>query len=164
MDPATKKHFEKTIKGFSYNVLGVILPFILSLIAILILRKYEKIWAFIDDGNLFLFGAGLYTASIYLFGENKNEIKEGIDKFLSNLSFWFLIISSAFYCIIYCLMLLDKSKVANEVFVRTCSILFFLLSTIAMYRSVSIDALKTYQDVNIERENQKGVADILDKL
>ena len=70
MESQKKIHLEKTLKGFTYNVLGVILPFILSLFPIFILGKYEAIWTFLDQGQFLLFGAGLYTSSIFLFDEN----------------------------------------------------------------------------------------------
>ena len=54
-------HFEKTLKGFSYSVLGYF-TFILSLIPIIILKKYDAIYTFLDQGQFLLFGAGLYNS------------------------------------------------------------------------------------------------------
>jgi hypothetical protein len=165
MEENRKKHFEKTMKGFSYNVLGVILPFILSLLGMMILKKYEKIWAFIDEGQFLLFGAGLYTSSIFLFGENKSSIRKSSDKLLSNVSLWFLIVTSALYGIIYFISLLEVRPLdTDHNFIRITSILLFVVSLLSIYRSISIDSLKTYASINVEEESQKGVNDILENL
>jgi hypothetical protein len=158
-------HFEKTLKGFSYNVLGVILPFILSLIPIVILKKYDAIYTFLDQGQFFLFGAGLYTSSIFLFGENKSSIRKLRDKLLSNLSFWLLIISSAFYAIIYCLDLLKELGFSlNIFFIRASSFILFGIAVISIYRGVFIDFLKTYPEVDVKEESKKEVDHIMDQL
>ncbi|MDP2235401.1 MAG: hypothetical protein Q8J88_03100 [Bacteroidales bacterium] len=158
-------HLEKTIKGFSYNVIGVILPFILSLIPIFILGKYNAIWTFLDQGQFLLFGAGLYTSSIFLFGENGQSIRRATDKILSNLSLWFLIICSAFYAIIYCLDLINNDSYSmNTAFIRWASILLFAVSVFSVYRSLFIDFLKSYPEVDIKEESKKGVDNILKQL
>ncbi len=158
-------HLEKTLKGFSYNVLGVILPFILSLIPIIILKRYEAIFTFLDEGQFLLFGAGLFTSSIFLFGENRNSIRKKYDKILSNLSLWLLIICSAFYAIIYCLDLLkNETHTLNLNFIRCASLVLFTISVISIYRSVFIDFLKTYPEVDVKEESKKNIDNIMDKL
>lgn len=165
MENQKRIHFEKTLKGFSYNVIGVILPFFLSLLPIFALRKYNAILTFLDQGQFLLFAAGLYTSSIFLFGENKQSIRRNKDKFLSNLSFWSLIICSAFYAIIYCLDLIKiESYQLNTAFVRCASILLFAISVFAVYRSLFIDFLKSYPEVDIKEESKKGVDNILNQL
>jgi hypothetical protein len=165
MENQKKIHFEKTLKGFSYNVMGIILPFILSLIPIFVLSRYDAIWTFLDQGQFLLFGAGLYTSSIFLFGENQPSIRCKIDKILNNISLWFLIICSAFYAIIYCLDLIKPQLFSvNNVFIRFASILLFVVSIISVYRSLSIDFLKMYPEVDIKKESKKGVDSILKGL
>ncbi|ACF10803.1 hypothetical protein Cpar_0380 [Chlorobaculum parvum NCIB 8327] len=165
MENQTRIHFEKTLKGFSYNVIGVILPFILSLIPIFVLGKYNAIWTFLDQGQFLLFGAGLYTTSIFLFGENQASIRHDIDKILNNISVWFLIICSSFYAIIYCLDLIKHDALSiNTSFIRWTSVLLFFVSIISVYRSLFIDFLKTYPDVDIKEESKKGVDNILKEL
>ncbi len=165
MENQKRIHLEKTLKGFSYNVIGVILPFILSLIPILILGKYNAILTFLDEGQFLLFGAGLYTSSIFLFGENRQSIRTTKDKILSNLSLWFLIISSAFYAIIYCLDLIQNNSFSiNKIFIRLASIGLFTVSVISVYRSLFIDFLKSYPEVDIKEESKKGVDNILKEL
>lgn len=165
MENQKRKHLEKTIKGFSYNVIGVILPFILSLIPIFILGKYNAIWTFFDQGQFLLFGTGLYTSSIFLFGENRQSIRRTKDKILSNLSLWFLIICSAFYAIIYCLDLIaNESYSMNTALIRWASILLFAISVFSVYRSLFLDFLKSYPEVDIKEESKKGVDNILNQL
>ena len=165
MEDQKRIHLEKTIKGFSYNVIGVILPFILSLIPSFILGEYNAIWTFLDQGQFLLFGAGLYTSSIFLFGENKQSVRRTKDKILSNLSFWFLIICSAFYAIIYCLDLINReANLMNTAFIRWTSILLFVISIFSVYRSLFIDFLKSYPEVDIKEESKKGVDNIIKQL
>ena len=118
-----------------------------------------------DQGQFLLFGAGLYTSSIFLFGENKGSIRKLKDKLLSNLSFWLLIISSAFYAIIYCLDLLKEQAFSlNIVFIRVTSIILFSIAVISIYRGVFIDFLKTYPEVDVKEESKKEVDHIMDQL
>lgn len=165
MDSQKRLHLEKTIKAFSYNFMGVTLPFILSLISIFILSKFESLWAFVDQGNFLLFAAGFYTSSLYVFGENQNSLREKKDKILLNLSLWLLIISSAIYAIIYGLTLTSNLHTElNTCFIRLMSFLLFVVSAYSAYRSIFIDLLKTYPEVDVEKESQKGVDDILNDL
>lgn len=165
MDNQKKIHLEKTIKAFTYNVMGVTLPFILSIFPIIILSQYEALIVFIDQGNFLLFGAGLYTTSLYLFGENRSSIKHTKDKVLFNLSLWLLIITSAIYAIIYGLALIPNATFQlNTSFIRTISLLLFCISIFAVYRSLFVDILKTYPEVNIKDVSKKGVDDILNQL
>jgi len=165
MENQKRIHLEKTIKGFTYNVIGVILPFILSLIPIFILSKYDAILTFLDKGQFLLFGAGLYASSIFLFGENRSSIRKTKDKILSNLVIWFLIICSTFYAIIYCLDLINNSAYSlNTGFIRGASIVLFIISVISIYRSIYIDFLKSYPEVDIKEESKKGVDNILKQL
>jgi hypothetical protein len=165
MENQKRIHWEKTMKGFSYNVMGVLLPFILSVIPIFILRKYDAIWTFLDQGQFLLFGAGLYTSSIFLFDENRQSIRHKKDKLLSNLSLWFLIICSAFYAIIYCLDLIKNESFSMDIIlIRSASIIFFAISVFSFYRSLFIDFLKSYPEVDIEEESKKGVDNILNQL
>ncbi len=165
MDNQKTVHLEKTVKAFTYNLMGVTLPFLLSLIPIFILSKFESLWVFIDQGNFLLFGAGLYTTSLYLYGENANSIKLTKDKVLFNLSLWLLIVSSAIYAIIYGLTLIPELTIKlNLGFIRLMSFLLFSVSIYSVYRSLFVDILKTYPDVNIKEVSKKGVDDILSKL
>lgn len=165
MEVQKKIHLEKTIKGFSYNIMGVTLPFILSLIPIFVLNKYDAIWTFFDEGQFLLFAAGLYTSSIFLFGENKQSIVKTKDKILSNLVMWFLIISASFYAIIYCLNLIEnKSFVLNIFFIRGTSTFLFIVSVFSIFRSIYIDFLKSYPEIDIKKESKKGVDDIINQL
>lgn len=158
-------HLEKTLKAFSYNVLGVILPFILSLLGILLVQKYEAIWKFLDEGQFFLFGAGLYTTSILFFSENRDSISKKKDKILSNLSFWLLIICSAFYAIIYSLNLVQSGVFKlNITFIRFSSIFLFVVSVISVYRGIFVDFLKIYPEVDVKRKSKEGIDDIMNKL
>lgn len=164
-DQQKKTHWEKTMKAFSYNVLGIILPFILSLLPIVVLRQYGAIWSFLDEGDFFLFGAGLFTTSVLLFGENNISIREKQDKVLSNLSFWLLIICSAFYAIIYCLNIVNKDELRLDLyFIRCSSLLLFSIAVYSVYRSLYIDQLRTYPSIDVKKVSKEEIDDILKNL
>lgn len=164
-DQQKKIHSDKTLKAFSYNVLGVILPFILSLLPIIILGQYVAIWSFLDEGDFFLFGAGLFTTSVLLFSENNSAIRETQDKLLSNLSFWLLIICSAFYAIIYCLNIVNRNDLKLDLyFIRWSSLILFSIAVYSVYRSLYIDQLRTYPQVDVKKISKEGVDEILKNL
>lgn len=165
MENQKEIHLEKTIKGFMYNMIGVILPFILSLIPIFVLGRFDAIWAFLDQGQFLLFAAGLYTSSIFLFGENIQSIRRKEDKILSNFAILLLIMCSSFYAIIYCLNLINNGVyTVSTCFIRCSSILLFIISLVSFYRSIFIDCLKSYPEVDIKEESKKGVDNILNQL
>lgn len=164
MDKTRKIHLEKTWKSFSFSVLGITLPFILSLIPILILRDYQEIIAFFDDGQFLIFGAGLFTSSYFLNTENFKSIEKRRDKFLSNFGFWALIICSAFYAIIYCLKISEIDLNIDLVLIRSSSIVLYLVAIYSVYRSIYIDFLKIYPEVDVKAESTKEVDDIIGKL
>lgn len=164
MDQVKNFHLEKTWRGFFYNVLGVTLPFILSLIPILILKKYENIFSFLDHGQFLIFSAGLFTSSVFLFSENHKSIKSKSDKILSNISLWSLIICSSFYAIIYCLNILEINIKIDLLFIRFASLILYFIAVYSIYRSVYIDFLKTYPKVDVKKESKKGVDNILGQL
>ncbi|WP_374951832.1 hypothetical protein [Mucilaginibacter sp.] len=159
-----RKHLGKTIKAFSYNVLGVVLPFILSLIPILFLKKYDKIESFLDEGEFLIFASGLYTGALFLFGENTASIKKMHDKILSALCIWLLIICSTSYAIIYCVQLLKLNAGIDLPFIRIYSLIIFFIAVLASYRSVFIDFLKTYPQVDVEKISKQDVDNIVNDI
>lgn len=164
MDKIKQNHLEKTWKSFSYSVLGITLPFILSLIPILILKDYQEILAFFDDGQFLIFGAGLFTSSYFLFTENYKSIEKKRDKFLSNFCFWALIICSSFYAIIYCLKISEINLKVDLVLIRSSSIILYLVAIYTIFRSIYIDSLNTYPEVDVKAESIKEVDNIIGQL
>ena len=164
LKPGKKKHFEKTIRGFSYNFFGVIFPFILSFLAIICVNKYDKIWTFLDEGAILLFATAFFTNSIFLFGENQSSISKTYDKVLNHFCFWLVWISSALYMLIYTVIILKLQISFNIHFFRVVSLLLFIISVIACYRSISIDSLKTYNEIDVEKESKIGVDKIINNL
>lgn len=160
-----KFRIEKTWKGFFYNIGGVVLPFILSLLPIILFRKYEAIWEFLDEGQFLLFSAGLYTTSFYIYGENSNSVVEKTDKILKNISVFFLIICSAFYAVIYCIELFHNFPIQiNTAFIRVASAFLFVGAVWSVFRSLYIDNLRTIPSVNITEKSKSGVDDIMNQL
>ncbi len=164
-----KERCEKTWTGLMYSIFGVILPFILSLIGILIIKKYEYIISFLDDGQFLLFSAGLLTGAFYLFrdDENQKSMKKYASKFarlVSHLTIMFLIIASVMYAILYTLGISDILLDLNIWFVRVMSVLIFVFSIYATFSSIYFDFVKVYPEVDIERERQKGVKNIMDQI
>ncbi|MDA3945048.1 MAG: hypothetical protein PF694_16080 [Bacteroidetes bacterium] len=162
-------HNEKTWTGFLYSIFGVTLPFILSLIGILIIKKYEHIVSFIDDGQFLLFSAGLLTSAYYIFRDeenqrslNKSALK--IDRLTSHLTIIFLIITSVMYAILYSIGISHSSIDLNVWFIRIASVLIFSFAVYASFSSIYVDFLKVYPNVDIGKESKKGVSDIMDKL
>ncbi len=160
---------EKTWTGFLYSIFGVTLPFILSLIGILIIKKYEHIVSFIDDGQFLLFSAGLLTSAYYIFrdDENQRSLRKSalkFDRLASHLTIVFLIISSVMYAILYSIDISHPAIDLNIWFIRVASVIIFAFSVYASFSSIYIDFLKVYPDVDVKKESKKGVSDIMDKL
>jgi len=162
MAPFDKQRLHRTLKVFFYNVLGVILPFLLSLIPMFILSKTEEISSFLDQGQFFLFSAGLLTSSILMFGENRDFIKTDFDKFLNFISFWLLIFCSAFYAIIYCLSLIKIPM--YTAFIRSSSIILFIIAIVSIYRSVFIDSIKIKPKIDVKKESDNEINSIMETL
>lgn len=164
-----KLHSESTWTGFLYSIFGVTLPFILSFIGILIIKKYEHIISFIDDGQILIFSAGLLTSAIYLFRDEENirALKKAqfkYDRLLSHLNIVFLIVTSVIYAILYSIGISHKNIDLNLWFVRISSVLLFCLSVYSTYRSIYIDFLKIFPITDVQAESEKGVQDLMDKL
>lgn len=165
MENPENQHRSKTNKGVFYTVLGVILPFILSFLAITLLGKYDRILEFLDQGQFLLFAAGLFTTSIFLFGENEKSIKRNYDRFFNASAIWLLIISSALYAMIYLVYILNNPEIQlNLWFIRVISFMLFIIAVISVYRSIFIDFLKMYPEVDVKKESKKGVDDILNQI
>ncbi|MBK7107222.1 MAG: hypothetical protein IPH62_18260 [Ignavibacteriae bacterium] len=166
-----KLHSEKTWTGFLYSLSGITLPFLISLIGIFIIQKYEHIISFIDDGQILLFSAGLATGAFYLFRDEENQkaLKKSVFKFdrlLSHLSIFFIIISSVIYAILYSIEISHKNIDVNINlwFVRIASILLFILSSYTSYRSIYIDFLKIYPNIDVKSKSNEEVENILEGL
>jgi len=156
---------KKFYRALNYNILGVVLPFILSLIPIALLFDFSSIFEFIYQGNFLLFSASFYTTAIYLLNENKYEIENKIDVFFELYSVWLLIISSSTYAILY------FSQLAEVVienlgywFVIILSITLFIVALFALYRSLSLELMKHKPEVNVEKMSKEGVDDIIESL
>lgn len=164
-----KLHNEKTWTGFLYSIFGVTLPFILSLIGILIIKKFEHIVSFIDDGQFLLFSAGLLTSAYYIFRdeENQRSLKKSVlkfDRLTSHLTIFFLIITSVMYAILYSIGISHSAIDLNVWFIRIASVVIFAFAAYASFSSIYVDFLKVYPDVDVKMESKKGVSDIMDKL
>lgn len=170
-----KWHSRKTLRSFFYSILGVILPFLLSLIGIMIISKYEYIISFLDDGQVLLFSVGLLTSAFYIFREDENvkevrQLKLKLFKWkirLENLGDFvmiFLLFSSVIYAILYIFQIITPSVNINISFIRIVSILIFLFSLFAIFQGIRVDNLNKYPKVDVRKESQKGVNNILDKL
>jgi hypothetical protein len=164
-----KEHSEKTRTGFLYSIFGVTLPFILSLIGILIIKKYDHIISFIDDGQILLFSAGLLASAYYIFrdDENQKSMKKSTLKcigLVNHLTIIFLIITSVMYAILYSFGISQTSIELNIWFIRISSVFIFSFSAYASYSSIYIDFLKVYPTVDVKKESTQAVQDIMDKL
>jgi hypothetical protein len=164
-----KEHNEKTWIGFFYSIFGVTLPFILSLIGILIIGKYDHIVSFIDDGQIFLFSAGLLTSAYYIFSdeENQKSLKKlplRHVKLVNHLTIAFLIVTSVIYAILYSIGISHSNIDLNTWFIRISSVIIFAFATYASFSSIYIDFMKVYPVIDVERESKKGVEDIMNKL
>lgn len=164
MEIAKKNHLEKTFKSFSHSVLGITLPFLLSLIPIFIVKDYCQIMTFLDDGQFLIFGAGLFTSAYFLFTENYKSVIKRRDKLLSGICFWAIIACSAFYSILYALKITKFNLPIDFVLIRLSSILLFVLAMYTFYRSIHIDFLKLYPEVDVKAESVKEVDSIIDQL
>lgn len=168
-------HSRKIWRSFFYSLLGVTLPFFLSLIAIFTISKYEFIVSFLDDGQILLFSVGLLTSAFYIFREDDNQkevqkLKLNIAKReirLENLGDFvmiFLLFSSVIYAILYIFQIITPAIAINIWFIRIASILIFLFSLFAIFQGIRVDYLNKVPKVDVRKESEKGVNDILDQL
>lgn len=157
---------EKTWTSFLYTIFGVTLPFFLSLLGIAMLRKYEFIISFVDDGQFLLFSVGLLTSALYIFREEENQraLKKWYDKILSHGTFFILLFSSALYAILYTLGILSEYQDMNVWFIRISSLIIFIFAMIAAFRSIYIDLLKIYPHVDVKKISTDQVNNIMDQL
>lgn len=166
---AIKHHREKTWTGFLYSIFGVTLPFLLSLIGIMMIKKYEHIISFIDDGQILLFSAGLLTSAYYIFRDSENQMSLkksalSFDRFVNHLTIVFLIITSVMYAILYSISISHTSIDLNMWFIRISSVLIFIFAIYASYTSIYVDFLKIYPIVDVKKESTQAVNDLVDKL
>lgn len=164
-----KEHGEKTRIRLGYSVAGVTFPFVLSLIGIFLIKKYEYILSFLDDGQFLIFSTGLLTSALYIFRDNESQknLKKSLFKFdrlLGHLIYSLLIITSAMYAIMYTVGIMHVSIDLNIWFIRVTSILFFSLSIYVLFRSIYVDFLKEHPGVNIEKERKKEINKIMNEL
>ncbi len=167
-DNKAQLEYDKKFKrALNYNILGVVLPFILSLIPIALLFDFSSILTFIYQGNFLLFSASFYTSAIYLLNENKNQIEDKVDVLFELYSVWLLIISSSTYAILYFSQL---AEVKNDkycfgfYFVIALSLILLGIAIYALYRSLLLEFLRYKPEVNVEKMSQEGVAEIMDNL
>jgi hypothetical protein len=167
MDKKEQKqfHLDKTLKGFTYNVIGVTLPFLLSLLPIILFGKYHAVVNFLDQGEFLLFSAGLYTTSFFLYEENSTSVVKKTDKILKNLSLWLLVICAALYAIIYCVELFVQFKISVDlIFLRLFSLALFGIAVWSVFRSIYIDYQKLIPNIDVQKKSGSDVEDIMSQL
>ena len=163
-----KLHSEKTWTAFFYSLLGVTFPFFVSLIGILILKKYEFVVSFIDDGQIFLFAAGLLTSAYYIFKDDDNQKSlrksKKSKRIVNHLTIVFLIFTSVFYAILYTTGISNTKQDINIWFIRLSSLIIFSFSVYASYTSIYLDFLKVYPIIDVKKESTKEVQNLMDQL
>lgn len=160
------KIFARTNKIFYLNVLGTLLPIILSIIAIIIFSKYDKIGSFVTNGTLCICSANFFTISNYLLTENLDSVVTKIDKLLEKYAIAFLILTAAVYSLMYVvdgLKLIDQS-IMNMPFVWIFSLVFFSLSLYSLYRGIYLESLSKPPSADPREVNQEQVSNIMSQL
>jgi len=164
-----QEHKDKTQIGFFYSIAGVTLPFLLSLLGIAMINKYEFVVSFVDDGQFLLFSAGLLTSAYYILRDEENQrslAKSSIKnkKVLNHATVLLLIVSSVMYALLYFVQISDAAINLNVWFIRASSLLLFSFSCYASYNSIFVDFLKVYPPVDVKKESTMGVNNIMDQL
>ncbi|SDM91227.1 hypothetical protein SAMN05421813_12839 [Daejeonella rubra] len=158
-----KAHYSKTVKTFIYNVLSIILPFILSLFAIGLLKRYDKVSSFLYEGEFLLFSVGLLTNAMYMFNENRASIKNYFDKLLNHACWWLLLFCATFYAIMYAFNELTSYQLDNDligIFTGT----MFVISVIVSFRSTLLDSLRTYPRIDVDQVNRSAIDNIMEEM
>lgn len=156
---------KKAWTAFIYNIVGAILPFIISAIAIVYFQKYALIKTFLDQGGVLLLSAGLYSTAIFVYGENRPDIKAKGDKFLSHIIVLCLVVVSVLYLLIYSEEVLIEYKFkTNLTFVRWSSLVLLGIAAIALFRSILLEQKKYGLAVNIPTRANEAVNDLMDQL
>lgn len=164
-----KKHLEKTNLGFFYTITGVLLPFFISLLAIILISRYDKIISFLDDGQLLLFSVGLLTSVQYILRDDDNQKSlsklHSSWKYLGHLGLFALLVSSIMYALLYTFSIAHPIPIEINInFIRLLSIVIFFFSCFAIYKSIYVDYMKFLPKVDVNETSKDGVDDILKKL
>lgn len=161
-----KEYIEKVKSEFFHSLIRVILPFILTSLALIIISKYNEIIHFIDKGDFCIYCVALFSTSFYLFGENKEHITKIFDQRLSDSVIWFMIISAVVYGYMYLIENINFMMFIkiNIWFVRILSILLFCISLISLYRAILIHRQDMFPRVDVIEEGQKQVDGIKENL
>lgn len=168
-DERRKLRKEKTWTGFSYTVFGTTLPFFLSLLGILLISKSGEIISFLDDGQVLLFSVGLLTSSFYIFRDEDNlktlrKSKHKLNILINHFILIFLLFCSVIYAILYTINISESILEINILFVRWSSIIAFIFALRATYISINIDLYKIYPPIDVQKESQHEVKNIMDEL
>jgi len=158
-----KKRIDKTWEAFLYSLAGVLLPFLISFLAVTTISRYCSLLSFLDKGEVLLFAVALLVSSFYIFQDDQNKLslkrKEyKIDQILSHLIWIMLILTSAVYGIVYILGVIQYQ--IDIWFLRGFSLVSFILAAYISFRSINIDLLKVYPDVDVAGITQDAIDDI----
>lgn len=160
-----KRQLGRALKSSVNNIVGVTLPFIVALIPIVTLGRFDSFLSFLDEGQFFLFGAGLFTTSHFLLNENGSCLSMRRDKVMKELSLWLLIICSGFYATLYSIKMVDYASDWDRVLVRVSSVMLYLISLWSCYRSIRVDMIKKdVPIVDVKEESRKSVDNIMSQL
>lgn len=157
-----KQNFNRLI---FYNIMGVVLPFIISVIIVSIFSEVTLIWQFIDQGNFLLFSASFYTTSIYLFRENQNSIQDEKDFWLDLLAIWILVILASIYGVLY-FMQINNTDLSDTkiVILRVLSLIIFFKSIYSLYRGFRLDNLNRVPKIDVEKHSKGEIDNIVNNL
>ncbi|MBK8608519.1 MAG: hypothetical protein IPL84_00805 [Chitinophagaceae bacterium] len=160
-----KKIRSKTNETFFYNVLGTLLPILLSFIPICLFSLFGKMSSFVENGTICICSASFYTISWYLYNEHSGSINTVIDKRLKNYGIVLILFSAAVYCFIYAV---DTLKIINLplnlCIVWLFSLILFALSLLSLYRSINLGSLQNPPKSDPRDENQTQVNNIMSQL
>lgn len=96
INTAEKTRLQKVNLSLGYNIVGTMLPFIISLCFVVLFSFYADILAIISRGDLLLYSAGLYTAAILSFMNNKRNLRL-TDRRMYHISYLLILISSLLF-------------------------------------------------------------------
>jgi len=160
----------KAVRTLITNLSGSLLPTFIALLILMLFKKSSLIIQLGDKGDFLLYSAGLYTSSLYLLNDNKNDLKE-IDNYLQIFAIFMIGCTSAIYGTLYASSnvfnekMLELIKISINIgFIRYSSLCFFICAIGVGLRAIYIDTKKYARLVDVRAESRQDVNSIMNQL
>jgi hypothetical protein len=158
---------QKANIALCYNIVGTMLPLIISLVLIFLFFFFSNLKQILDRGDLCIYSAGLYTSAIISFMNNKKELRIA-DKRLHHLSYLLIFISSllfAGFSLYESIEINYKVKILFNVWIiRVLSIGLLGFSVFTLRNALEYEFINQIPETNALSDEQKRTSDLAEGL